>query len=100
VVAQLRPQVVVAETEPRLFHLRTEGGRHEVDVVAELGGRRVVGIEIKAAAAPTADTARHLRWLGEELGDRFVAGVVLHPGPRIYELDDGIIAAPTSPLWG
>lgn len=100
VVAQLRPEVVVADTEPRLFHLRTEGGRHEVDVVAELGGRRVVGIEIKAAAAPTANDARHLRWLAQELGDRFVAGVVLHTGPRIYELGDGMIAAPISTLWG
>ncbi len=100
VVAQLRPEVVVAATEPRLFHLRTEGGRHEVDVVAELGGRRVIGIEIKAAAAPAADDARHLRWLAEELGDRFVAGVVLHTGPRAYDLADGIIAAPISTLWG
>lgn len=100
VLAQLRPEVVAANTEPRLFHLRTEGGRHEVDVVAELGGRRLIGIEIKAAAAPTADDARHLRWLAEELGDRFLAGVVLHTGPRIYELADGIIAAPISTLWG
>ena len=100
VVAQLRPETVVAETEPRLFHLRTEGGRHEVDVVAELGGRRVIGIEIKAAAAPAADDARHLRWLAEELGDRFVSGVVLHTGPRVYDLADGIIAAPISTLWG
>ena len=52
VVAQLRPETVVAESEPRLFHLRTEGGRHEVDLVVELGGQRIVGIEIKASAAP------------------------------------------------
>jgi predicted AAA+ superfamily ATPase len=100
VVAQLRPETVVAESEPRLFHLRTEAGRHEVDVLAELGGQRVIGIEIKATAAPRADDARHLRWLREQLGRRFVIGVVLHTGPRLYELSDGIIAAPISTLWG
>lgn len=99
VVAQLRPETIVAESEPRLYHLRTEAGRHEVDVVAELGGERVIGIEIKATAAPNAADAKHLRWLKAELGERLVAGVVLHTGPRLYELADGILAAPISTLW-
>lgn len=98
-VAQLRPETVVADSEPRLYHLRTEGGRHEVDVVAELGGERVIGVEIKVAAAPTAADAKHLRWLKAELGERLIGGVVLHTGPRLYELADGIIAAPISTLW-
>jgi uncharacterized protein len=100
VVAQLRPETIVAEAEPHLYHLRTEAGRHEVDVIAELGCERVIGIEIKAASAPTAADAKHLRWLRAELGDRLVAGVVLHTGPRIYELPDGVVAAPISTLWG
>lgn len=100
VVAQLRPEAIVAESEPRLYHLRTEAGRHEVDVVAELGGERVIGIEIKATAAPTTADAKHLRWLKAELGERLVGGVVLHTGPRLYELADGIVAAPISTLWG
>jgi len=99
VVAQLRPETIVAESEPRLYHLRTEAGRHEVDVVAELGGERVVGIEIKATAAPNAADAKHLRWLKAELGERLVAGLVLHTGPGLYELADGILAAPISTLW-
>jgi predicted AAA+ superfamily ATPase len=99
VVAQLRPETIVAESEPRLHHLRTEAGRHEVDVLAELGGERVIGIEIKATAAPTAADAKHLGWLKSELGDRLVAGVVMHTGPRLYELADGIVAAPISTLW-
>jgi hypothetical protein len=100
VVAQLRPEAVAAESEPRLHHLRTEGGRHEVDVLVELGGERVIGIEIKAAAAPTREDAKHLLWLRDELGDRFVAGLVLHTGPRIFELSDRVVAAPIATLWG
>lgn len=98
-VAQLRPETVVAESEPRMFHLRTEAGRHEIDVVVELGGKRVAGIEIKVSASPTRADARHLIWLRDELGDRFVAGVVLHTGPRVFELEDRIVAAPISTLW-
>jgi hypothetical protein len=100
VVAQFRPETVVAESQPRLYHLRAEAGRHEVDVLVELGGQRVIGIEIKATAAPTNGDAKHLRWLRDELGDRFVAGVVMHTGPRLFELSDGIVAAPISTLWG
>jgi hypothetical protein len=101
VAAQLRPEVGLSETRPRLYHLRTEQGRHEIDLVAELAGQRLIGIEIKAGAAPTVhDDAKHLLWLRDELAERLVAGVVLHTGPRVYELDERIIAAPISTLWG
>lgn len=100
VTAQLRPEVVVSDAAPRLYHLRTEQGRHEIDLIAELGGGRVIGIEIKASAAPHGGDAKHLFWLRETLGDAFVGGVVLHTGPRIYEIEDRVIAAPISALWG
>lgn len=99
VAAQLRPEVVVSEHRPRLYHLRSEGGRQEVDLVVELGGGRVIGIEIKATAAPAARDARHLAWLRDQLGDRFVAGVLLHTGPRVFEMGDRITAAPISSIW-
>jgi predicted AAA+ superfamily ATPase len=99
VAAQIRPELAVAQSRPRWYHLRDKGGRHEIDLVIEFGGGRVAGIEIKASAAPSRNDARHLEWLRDELGDRFVSGVVLHTGPRTYELADGIFAAPISTLW-
>ena len=60
----------------------------------------MVGIEVKAGVAPTARDARHLVWLRDELGSSFVAGVVLHSGPGIYELDDRVYAVPLCALWG
>lgn len=99
VVAQLRAEATVAEARPRMFHLRQEDGRHEVDIVAEIRGGAVIGIEIKAASAPTADTARHLAWLRDQLGDRFIAGVVLHTGPATYSLGQKLVAAPICTLW-
>lgn len=99
VASQLRPEAEISRSRPRLHHLRTEGGRHEVDLLAELGGRRVIGIEVKAAAAPDANDAKHLAWLRDILGDRFVAGVVFHTGPSAFELDSKIQAAPIAALW-
>ena len=100
VAAQLRPEVALSECTPRLHHLRTEGGAHEIDLVAELGGDQLIAIEVKADAAPKAKDTRHLAWLRDELGDRFIAGVLFHTGPRIYRLGERITAAPISTLWG
>ncbi|MGQ0670922.1 MAG: ATP-binding protein [Actinomycetota bacterium] len=99
VASQLRSELPLAETRPRLYHLRTQQGRHEVDLLAELAGGGIVAMEVKADAAPKRDSARHLAWLRDELGDRFVAGVVLHTGPRVYAIGDGIVAAPICTLW-
>lgn len=99
VMAQLRPEVVLADRPARLYHLRTEHGRHEVDIVAELGADAIVGLEVKATAAPKREDARHLDWLREQLGARFAGGVVLHTGPRSFQLADRIVAAPICTLW-
>ena len=99
VVAQLRAEAGVAQSGYRLSHLREQQGRREVDVIAELGGGRIVGIEIKAAAEVGRSDARHLVWLRETMRDRFAAGVVLHTGRDTFDLARRITAAPISALW-
>jgi predicted AAA+ superfamily ATPase len=99
VAAQLRPEVAVSESRPRLHHLRTQSAREEIDLVAELGGGGVIGVEVKASAAPGPRAARHLVWLRDRLGDRFLVGVVLHTGPRAFSLGERIVAAPISSIW-
>ena len=99
VTAQLRAEATVAAARPQLHHARQEQGRHEVDIVVEVGGRRVIGIEIKSTSAPSQGDARHLTWMKGQLKDRFFCGVVLHTGPDTYRLDERIVAAPISTLW-
>jgi hypothetical protein len=99
VVAHLRAESSYTSTRARLHHLRVEQGRHEIDVLAEMGAGDVVAIEVKAASAPSADDAKHLAWLRDALGSRFLRGVVLHTGPRTFELGERIVAAPISTLW-
>lgn len=98
-VAQLRAQAAVSEHRCRLYHLRQHNGRHEIDVIAELDAQRLVAFEIKATAAPTLGDARHLAWLRDHVGDRMLAGVVLHTGPSAFVLGDRLWALPISGLW-
>lgn len=100
VVSQIRPEAELSNLRPRLYHLRDKGGRHEIDLIAELTGGEVIAIEIKAAAAPSRDDARHLVWLRELLGPRFLAGAVLHTGPRPFVLSERIFALPICSIWG
>jgi len=97
--AQLRAEATVSRTRTRLYHLRQEQDRHEIDIIAELGGQLFLGIEIKATSSPSAHDARHLAWLRGPLGNRFVAGIVLHTGPATYPLGNHITAAPISTMW-
>jgi len=100
VMAQLRPGVAISRQRTRLYHARTKGGREEVDIVAELPGGRLIGLEIKATASPKVADARHPRWLRSEQPERFAAGVVLHTGPDVITLDDDIFAVPICAFWG
>ena len=59
----------------------------------------MIAIETEATSAPTAHYARHLAWLRDHLGPRFLRGVVLHTGPRAFELGERLVAAPLSALW-
>ena len=99
VTNQLRAEAAVDPNRPHLHHLRDREGRHEVDLIADLGARGLVAIEIKAHSAPSLKAARHLVWLRDRLGDQFLAGVVLHTGPEPFRLAHRIRAIPISALW-
>jgi len=99
VAAQLRPLIDLDDGGARLHHLRQRDGRYEIDLVIEYPDGRVVGLEVTATAGPRADDAGHLAWMRDQLGERFIAGVVLHTGRFSYPLGERILAAPISVLW-
>jgi uncharacterized protein len=98
VAAQLRVEVSL-RPRARLFHLRTEAGRQEIDLIVDLGGGRLIAVEIKATAAPTTSDARHLAWLRDAIGTGFVGGIVFHTGPAAFPLEERIWALPICTLW-
>jgi predicted AAA+ superfamily ATPase len=99
VAAQLRPQLELTVPRPQLFHLRDRNGEHEIDLLVEWPDGSLVAIEIKASAAPSRADARHLRWLRDRIGDRFIRGIVLHTGPRSFQYEPDIWYLPIAALW-
>jgi predicted AAA+ superfamily ATPase len=99
VLTELLKLRTVSQVPVGVWQLR-EGEGREIDFVLEGPDGAVVGIEVKATTSPGADTARHLRWFKEKIGDRFRAGIVFHLGSRPSSFGDGIQAIPVSALWG
>jgi uncharacterized protein len=99
VFTELLRQREITETRFRLYQYRTDQGR-EVDFVLECGYEKIIAIEVKASTNPPTNSDQHLRWLKEKLGDRMVAGLVLHMGDHGGSRGNGIYWAPISALWG
>jgi len=99
VLTQLRAQAEAAEHNASLHHLRTKGGRQEIDAVVEVDGASIVALEVKSTGSPRSDDTKHLAWLRDQENDRFLAGVLLHTGPSAFRVGDRIWALPISCLW-
>lgn len=99
VMAQLRPEIELSALRPRLYHLREEHGRREIDILGDVA-HGVIGIEVKATAAPDSSDAVHLIHLRDRLKAQFLVGAVLHSGPGVFQLSERIFALPISSLWG
>jgi uncharacterized protein len=82
----------------RHSHYRDREQR-EVDLILEARDGRIVGVEVKAANDVDEGDFRHLRYLRDRLGDRFVHGVVIHLGRRPLSFGDRLTALPLSTLW-
>jgi hypothetical protein len=87
-----------SDERARLFHYRTKD-KLEVDVVLETPDGRVVGVEVKAGATGRTEDLRGLRNLANLLGDRFVAGFVLHTGAQTLPFGEKIRALPLDAVW-
>ncbi len=98
VYAELLRQSGWSAVRPSLFHYRDRAGA-EIDLIVEDRSLRVVAIEVKAAADVSTRDIRHLAAVRDRLGDRFVAGLVLHTGARAFSLGDRLAAVPVSALW-
>lgn len=70
-----------------------------MDIVLDIGGQRVAGVEVKAAATVTTGDFRGLRKLKVAAGDRFAAGVVLYDGEATARFGDQLFAVPIRSLW-
>lgn len=89
-------RVYAQASEARVFHLRTSGGEHEVDLIIEREDGRVLAVEFKLARDIGSDDIRHLHWLAEQLGDSLVDAVIVTTGAEAYRRPDGIAVVPAA----
>lgn len=94
----LSVRVYAEAAEARIGHLRTRGGRHEVDLIVERGDSRIVALEVKLSRTVDDTDVGHLLWLREEIGEDLLDAVVVTTGPRAYRRKDGIAVIPAALL--
>jgi predicted AAA+ superfamily ATPase len=91
-------KIYAQAAEATVGHLRLKGGVRELDLVVDRGDGRIVAIEVKLAANPHDDAVRHLRWLGDTIGDDLLDRVVVTSGTEAYRRADGVAVAPAGLL--
>jgi predicted AAA+ superfamily ATPase len=84
--------------EASVKHLRTAGGRHEVDLIVERPDGRVVAVEVKLARNVKDRDGDHLRWLAARIGGDLLDAVIVTTGPEAYRRSDGIGVVPAALL--
>lgn len=96
-LAALSVRTFAQACDAKTSHLRTQGGRHEVDFIVE-GDNGVLGFEVKLSGAVKDADVEHLLWLRDRIGDECVDLVVLHTGPEAFRRRDGVAVVPLALL--
>ena len=91
-------RVFAQAEEAEIGHLRTQRGFHEVDLIVIRKDRRVVAVEVKLSRTVGDEDVKHLRWLGDRLGDNLLDAVVITTGSDAYRRQDGIAVVPAALL--
>ena len=91
-------RVYAQAAEASVKHLRTKGGRHEVDLIVERGDGRVLAMEVKLGRDVSDDHATHLRWLSERMDEDLLDAVVINTGSTAYRRSDGVGVIPAALL--
>ncbi|WP_419944572.1 ATP-binding protein [Candidatus Poriferisodalis sp.] len=94
----LSVRVYAQANEAKVFHLRTQGGEHEIDLIVQGPGGRIVAVEVKLTQTASRSDTRHLRWLAERIGPALADAAVITTGPEAYRRPDGIAVIPAALL--
>lgn len=95
---ELAKQLSATKTRASLLHMRTATGA-EVDFILEGADGRMAGIEVKVSATVRGEDFRHLARVRDQIGERFVRGVVLYTGGERLPFGERLEAWPLSMLW-
>jgi predicted AAA+ superfamily ATPase len=79
-------------------HMRTELGRHEVDIILQSKNGDVTAIEVKLSPVVRDKDVEHLLWLKDKLGKKLKEMVVVTTGSTAYRRSDGVTVIPLALL--
>lgn len=92
-------RVAAQAAEATVFHMRTNGGEREIDLIVQGVDGQIVAIEVKLAHSVTDSDVRHLLWLRDQMPDRVEDLVVITTGGTAYRRRDGVAVIPLA-LFG
>ena len=90
----LSVRVYAQRAEARVYHLRTHRGDHEVDLLVERDGGRVLALEVELSPNVRDFDVTHLTWLQRQLGNDLLDAIVVTTGKHAYRRPDGIGVVP------
>lgn len=96
VTQSVRVYAQAAEAEVR--HLRTKGGRHQIDIIVERRDGRVIALEVRLTGDVTDEDVKHLVWARERVGRDLLDAIVITTGTAAYRRRDGIGVVPAALL--
>ena len=97
VYAELRKAIALSPEPWYLSHYRDKD-QVEVDFVLEDPLRKIIGVEVKAAATVLPQDFKGLKRLQAQAGSDFITGIVLYDGARALPFGDRLWAVPISAL--
>lgn len=98
VVMEFIKQSSWSKTKPEIFHFRAQAG-YEVDIILEDAAGRVIGVEVKSGLTVRNEDFKGLRFLQQEIGDKFLGGIILYAGSSNISFGPQLRAMPVSNLW-
>ncbi|MDR2895186.1 MAG: DUF4143 domain-containing protein [Propionibacteriaceae bacterium] len=93
-LATLCVRVAAQAADADVFHMRTYGGDHEIDMIVLTKDGQVMPIEVKLSQSVVDGDVRHIRWLREKLGGDCLDGMVITTGEYAYRRADGVAVVP------
>ena len=98
VVSELYKQSTWSQKRVNLFHYRTVSGT-EIDIILEDAAGNIVAIEVKSSQTVTPKDFKGIINLQNEIGEKFIKGIVLYTGSSYTPFGEKLFALPISSLW-
>ncbi|MCU9997307.1 ATP-binding protein [Mobiluncus mulieris] len=93
-LAALTMRVIGQNLGLRAYHLRTQNGDHEIDIILRGTGKKLVAIEVKNQISVKDADCKHLQWFEAKAPQPLSAKIVLYAGKTAYRRKDGTYVIP------